>query len=147
MKVNGEPQSEAAIPHRSYSASCLSTLPDWAGEVWAARSGIRRFRFREFGVCASKKRARVDIYADILEVLKHRPEGALVTRISYGAGLPLDRVKPMLETLANFGLLSIRVSEESRFYHITRRGIEFLDAYRKVQGFMTYLGNDQPQSR
>jgi len=91
----------------------------------------------------SKKRARVDIYADILEVLKHRPEGALVTRISYGAGLPLDRVKPMLETLSNFGLLTIRQSSESRFYHITRRGIEFLEAYRKVQSFMTYLGSDQ----
>ena len=90
----------------------------------------------------SKKRARVDIYADILEVLKHRPEGALVTRISYGAGLPLDRVKPMLETLANFGLLTIRLSDDSRYYHITRRGIEFIEAYRKVQGFMTYLGSD-----
>jgi len=93
-------------------------------------------------VWQSKKRARVDIYADILEVLKHRPEGALVTRISYGAGLPLDRVKPMLETLANFGLLTVRLSDESRYYHITRRGIEFIEAYRKVQGFMTYLGSD-----
>lgn len=91
-----------------------------------------------------KKRSRVDIYADILEVLKHRPEGALVTRISYGAGLPLDRVKPMLETLANFGLLTVRVGGESRFYHITSRGIEFLAAYRKVQSFMTFLGTEQP---
>lgn len=90
-----------------------------------------------------KKRSRMDIYADILEVLKRRPEGALVTRISYGAGLPLDRIKPMLETLANFGLLSVRTAGESRFYHITRRGFEFLDAYRKVQGFMTYLDSDQ----
>jgi len=90
-----------------------------------------------------RKRARVDIYADILEVLRHRPEGALVTRVSYGAGLPLDRVKPMLETLANFGLLTIRLSGDSRFYHITRRGLEFLEAYRKVQGFMTYLGGNQ----
>lgn len=90
-----------------------------------------------------KKRSRTDIYADILEVLKHRPEGALVTRVSYGAGLPLDRVKPMLQTLANYGLLSVRMSGDSRFYHITRRGLEFLDAYRKVQGFMTYLGSEQ----
>lgn len=90
-----------------------------------------------------KKRSRIDIYADILEVLKRRPEGALVTRISYGAGLPLDRVKPMLETLANFGLLSIRTAGDSRFHHITRRGLEFLDAYRKLQGFMSYLGTDQ----
>jgi len=94
-------------------------------------------------VWQSKKRARVDIYADILEVLKHRPEGALVTRVSYGAGLPLDRIKPMLQTLANFGLLTIRLSGDSRSYHITRRGLEFIEAYRKVQGFMTYLGNEQ----
>jgi predicted transcriptional regulator len=50
----------------------------------------------------------------------------------------------MLETLASFGLLSIRTSAESRFYHITRRGMEFLEAYRKVQGFMTYLGSELP---
>ena len=85
----------------------------------------------------------MDIYADILEVLKRRPEGSLVTRISYGAGLPVDRVKPMLETLGNYGLLSIRLAGESRFFHVTRRGLEFLDAYRKVQGFMTFLGTDQ----
>ena len=91
-----------------------------------------------------KKRSRMDIYADILEVLKRRPEGALVTRVSYGAGFPLDRIKPMLETLANFGLLSVRMAGESRFYHITRRGLDFLDAYRRVQGFMTYLGSEQP---
>jgi predicted transcriptional regulator len=84
----------------------------------------------------------MDIYADILEVLKHRPEGTLVTRVSYGAGLPLDRIKPMLETLANFGLLSVRTAGDSRFYHITRRGLDFLDAYRRVQGFMTYLGSE-----
>ena len=90
-----------------------------------------------------KKRSRVDIYADILEVLKRRPEGATVTRISYGAGLPLDRIKPMLEALSNFGLLSLRTAGESRFYHITRRGIEFLEAYRKVQSFMTFLGTEQ----
>ncbi|MGA2460826.1 MAG: winged helix-turn-helix domain-containing protein [Candidatus Bathyarchaeia archaeon] len=90
-----------------------------------------------------KKRSRVDIYADILEVLKRRPEGSLVTRISYGAGLPVDRVKPMLETLANYGLLSVRLAGESRFFHVTRRGLEFLGAYRKVQGFMTFLGTDQ----
>jgi predicted transcriptional regulator len=88
----------------------------------------------------------MDIYADILEVLKRRPEGALVTRISYGAGLPLDRVKPMLEMLANFGLLSTHTAGERRFYHISRRGLEFLDAYRKVQGFMTYLGSEQSQT-
>jgi predicted transcriptional regulator len=89
-----------------------------------------------------KKRARIDIYADILEVLKRRSEGALVTRISYGAELPLDRVKPILETLASYGLISVRHAGESGFYYITHRGLEFLEAYRKVQSFMTFLDPD-----
>jgi predicted transcriptional regulator len=90
-----------------------------------------------------KKRSRVDIYADILEVLKRRPEGAPITRIAYGAGMPLDRLKPMLETLSGFGLIALRVAGDSRLYHIARRGLEFLDAYRKMQGFMTFLESEQ----
>jgi predicted transcriptional regulator len=89
-----------------------------------------------------RKRSRTDIYADILEVLKHRSEGALITKLSYGAGLPIDRIKPMLQTLADFGLLSVRMDADSRYYHITRRGLEFLDAYRKVQSFMTFIGSE-----
>jgi predicted transcriptional regulator len=90
-----------------------------------------------------KKRQRFDIYADILEILKRRPEGSLITRVSYGVGIPLDRLRPLVQTLANFGLLSITQSGQSRLYHVTRRGLEFLDAYRKVKGFMTYLGSEE----
>lgn len=91
-----------------------------------------------------KKRSRVDIYADILEVLKRRPEGASITRVSYGAGLPLDRLKLMLKTLSDYGLVTVRVAGDSRAYNISRRGLEFLDAYRRMQGFMTFLGSEQP---
>ena len=94
-----------------------------------------------------KKRSRIDIYADIMEYMKRQPEGAQVTRISYGAGLPIDRVKPMLETLVRSELIKIRVVgqplqanlAERRYYHITRKGLEFLEMYKKIQGLITYL--------
>lgn len=94
-----------------------------------------------------KKRARLDIYRDILEVLKRQPEGVLITRLSYGAGLPIDRVKPMLDGLAHCELVVIRVKGDPlqsslvqrRFYYITRKGLEFLEAYRKIQDLLTYL--------
>jgi predicted transcriptional regulator len=94
-----------------------------------------------------KKRERLDIYADILEVLKHRPEGVLITRVSYGAGLPIDRVKPMLDGLTHCELVSVRVKGDPlqsslvqrRFYHVTKKGLEFLDAYRKIQDLLIYL--------
>jgi hypothetical protein len=46
-----------------------------------------------------KKRSRIDIYAAILGFLKRHSEGCQVTRLSYGAGLPIDRIKLMLDTL------------------------------------------------
>ena len=94
-----------------------------------------------------KKRERLDIYADILEVLKRKPEGVLITRISYGAGLPIDRIKPMLDGLTHCDLVTVRARGDPlqaslvqrRFYYVTRRGLEFLDAYRRIQSLLTFL--------
>jgi predicted transcriptional regulator len=94
-----------------------------------------------------KKRERLDIYADIIEVLKRQPEGVLVTRISYGAGLPLDRIRPMLDALTHCELVAVHVKGDPlqssfvqrRFYHVTRKGLEFLDAYRRIHILLTNL--------
>ncbi len=83
------------------------------------------------------KRSKVDIYADILEVLKHR-NNAKITRISYAVGLPVDRAKRCLIDLSSYGLASI-VGGEGTFYSITHRGLEFLDAYRKLASFLNFL--------
>jgi predicted transcriptional regulator len=94
-----------------------------------------------------KKRERLDIYADILEVLKRQPEGVLITRISYGAGLPLDRIKPMLTALTHCELVAVHAKGyplqssfvQRRFYYVTRKGLEFLEAYRRIHSLLTYL--------
>jgi predicted transcriptional regulator len=77
-----------------------------------------------------------------VELAKHHPEGMLITRIAYGAGLPLDRLKPIIETLLRLELLSIDVKGlplrtnllQRRFYHVTRKGLEFLETYKKIKG-------------
>jgi len=89
----------------------------------------------------------MDIYADILEFLKRHADGCQVTRLSYGAGLPIDRINRMLETLTRCELIQIHVLGEPlqanlnqrRYYSITRKGLEFLEAYKKIQGLITYL--------
>ncbi len=98
-----------------------------------------------------KKRSRIDIYADIIEYLKRQPEGVQVTRLSYGAGLPIDRIKPMLDILARCELIKIHVVgpplqaslTERRYFSITRKGLEFLDAYKKIQALITYLETER----
>ena len=94
-----------------------------------------------------KKRERLDIYADILEVLKRQPEGVLITRISYGAGLPIDRIKPMLDALTHCELVAVQAKGsplqssfvKRRFFYVTRKGLQFLDAYHQIHTLLTYL--------
>ena len=87
------------------------------------------------------KRSRVDIYAEILEALK-RKGPTKITRVSYAVGIPVDRAKKSLSDLAAFGLTSIQTGEETS-YSITRRGLEFLDAYWRLDGFLKFLGSKE----
>ena len=97
-----------------------------------------------------KKRSRLDIYAAILGFLKRHPDGCQVTRLSYGAGLPIDRIKLMLETLARCDLITVHVVGEPlqavlnqrRYYSITRKGLDYLDAYKRIQEFVTFLESE-----
>jgi predicted transcriptional regulator len=85
----------------------------------------------------------MDIYAEILEALK-RKGLTRITRISYAVGLPVDRTKNYLKGLSSFGLVVVQTSEESG-YSITRRGMEFLDAYWKLKGFLDFIGGEDAQ--
>jgi len=71
----------------------------------------------------------------------------LITRLSYAAGLPTDRLKSMVQTLVRSDLIRVRIEglplqgniSERRHYHIVKKGLEFLESYRKIQGLITYL--------
>ena len=61
------------------------------------------------------------------------------SRVSYAVGIPVDRAKKSLADLAAFGLTNVQTGEETS-YSITHRGLEFLDAYWKLDGFLKFLG-------
>ena len=82
------------------------------------------------------RRAKVDIYASILEVVRRYPGGGRITRVSYGVGVPLDRLKTMLEELNNFGLVRKSVAEGETRYSVSERGLEFLETYWKMNAFL-----------
>ncbi len=87
---------------------------------------------------STAKRGRIEILADILEVVKRQSNCRLI-RVSYGANLPLDRAKRLLVQLADSGLVTIRKDESMTTYQITSRGLEFLDVHRKMLGFLEAL--------
>jgi len=82
------------------------------------------------------KRSKADIYATILEVVRRYPGGGRITRVSYGVGVPLDRLHGMVEDLTEFGLLRRTTTEGEIFYTATPRGLEFLETYWKMNGYL-----------
>jgi predicted transcriptional regulator len=82
----------------------------------------------------------MDIYAEILEALK-RKGLTRITRVSYAVGLPVDRTKNYLKDLTSSGLVLLQTGDESG-YGITHRGLEFLDAYWKLKGFLDFIGEE-----
>lgn len=85
------------------------------------------------------KRNRIEILRDILEVLKRQNNIRLI-RISYGANLPFDRAKKLIENLTVAGLVGMNRNETGVTYYITTRGLEFLEVQKKMFGFLEELG-------
>ena len=81
------------------------------------------------------RRTRYEIYLDILETVR-RKGACPITRLSYGAGLPVDRTKKVVDFLLAQGLLRQENIGERRVYRITQRGGEFLAALRTIRKFV-----------
>jgi predicted transcriptional regulator len=86
-------------------------------------------------VATSRRREQSDLYATILEVVKRHEGVGRITRISYGAGMPVDRLRTAVERLTALGLLEVRPQDGFVTYDITARGQEFLNTYWKMRGF------------
>lgn len=82
----------------------------------------------------------MELYAQILEVITHYPEGIRITRLSYGVGVPVDRLKVLVERLCSNGLARRSEDDEDVNYGISPRGLEFLDIYFRMKGFLDELG-------
>jgi predicted transcriptional regulator len=103
---------------------------------------------RNEGADTPRRREVSDLYATVLEVVKRYHGAARITRISYGAGMPVDRLRNFVERLQSLGLLRSEESDGRAIYDITPRGQEFLDTYWKMRGYIEVLeGAPSPDER
>jgi predicted transcriptional regulator len=93
----------------------------------------------------SSKRSKIELYSTVLEVIKRYPEGVRITKMSYGVGVPIDRLRDILKDLILFGLVQTLTDEngsgESVFYGLTPRAFEFLETYWRMKGFLEVFGH------
>jgi predicted transcriptional regulator len=78
-----------------------------------------------------ERRTRYDIYRDTLETIR-RIGLSGVTRISYGANLPVDRAREVLTYLSERNLVKEELNGQRKAYRMTSKGGEFLQALQTV---------------
>ncbi len=86
-----------------------------------------------------RRREVTDLYATVLEVVKRYHGAARITRVSYGAGMPVDRLRGFVDRLVALGLLRSEELDGRPAFEITPRGQEFLDTYWKMRGYVEVL--------
>jgi len=82
-----------------------------------------------------QRRTRYDIYMDTLDTIRRKGVSA-ITRISYGANLPVDRAKEVMAFLMERGLVKEEEYGSTRGYRITARGGEFLQALKVIRKYV-----------
>jgi predicted transcriptional regulator len=88
---------------------------------------------------SERPRSALKIYLDILITV--RDEGnTKPTRILYKANLSHDRLVKYLGELTTKGLLDERQEEDSKFYTLTQKGLDFINQIKKAEAFVMGFG-------
>ena len=87
---------------------------------------------------SEQRRTKYDIYADSVEVIAKKGLCSL-TRISYGANMPVDRAKKILNLLVSHGFVREITVGDRKKYRTTKRGLEYLETFKRMQRFFAAL--------
>ncbi|MCI4353497.1 MAG: helix-turn-helix domain-containing protein [Thermoplasmata archaeon] len=81
------------------------------------------------------RRSPLDLYAELLEVLRRTASPCRITRLSYAVGMPVDRTHRAVNFLVQLGLVT-RTGDTTPSWQLSRRGYEFLRTYWKLRSFL-----------
>ncbi len=87
-----------------------------------------------------KKRSRLQVIRDILEVIKNRNGKIKPTHILYKSNLSHQMMEEYIKELKEKNLIREHRKEKGRTYSITERGFEYLERYRAIEDFADSFG-------
>ncbi len=85
-----------------------------------------------------RRRTKYDIYADTIEIIAKKGLCSL-TRVSYGANMPVDRTKKVVNFLVSHGFINEVMVGDSRKYRATKWGLEYLETFKRMRKFFAAL--------
>ncbi|MEA2090612.1 MAG: winged helix-turn-helix domain-containing protein, partial [Thermoproteota archaeon] len=89
----------------------------------------------------SKRRDRLQIMAQILQIAKH---GSLKTTIMYKANLSFAQLNKYLKLLLNLELLEAKNQNGRTVYKTTKKGFKYLKSYEEIKEL---LQSNNPENR
>ena len=92
-----------------------------------------------------RRRTKYDINADVVEMIVRKGQCSL-TRISYGANMPVDRTKKILSFLVGHGFITEVTIGDSRKYRTTKWGLEYLETFKRMRKFFAALEDSEPSN-
>lgn len=88
----------------------------------------------------NKKRTRIEVMHDILEVVKNRNGKIKPTHILYKSNLSYQMMDEYLKELIGKGFLIEQPLKKGRTYSLTPKGFQFLEKYGLIREFTTSFG-------
>jgi len=87
-----------------------------------------------------KKRTRLEIMHDILEVVKNKNGRIKPTHILYKSNLSYQMMEEYLKELIDKEFLREKKLKKGRTYFLTDKGFEFLEKYSMIREFTDSFG-------
>jgi predicted transcriptional regulator len=86
-----------------------------------------------------KKRTRLEIIRDILELLRSKRD-VRITHLIYKSNLSNNSIKPYISELIEKGFIVMENGENNKCFNISKKGLEFLEEFNKIKIFSDAYG-------
>lgn len=88
----------------------------------------------------SKKRNRLEVIKDILEVIRNKNGRIKPTHILYKSNLSYQMMGEYLTELIQKGFVQEKKTDKGKTYLITEKGLNYLNQYKTIAEFTTSFG-------
>ncbi len=88
----------------------------------------------------TKKRNRLEVIRDILEVIRERSGKIKPTHILYKSNLSHSMMEEYLQELISKSFIEQKMTKEGKRYAITDKGLKYLAQYRLITDFTSSFG-------
>lgn len=88
----------------------------------------------------NKKRSRLEIIKDILEVIRNRNGRIKPTHILYKSNLSYGMMEEYLDELIKKEFVKVNQTQKNKTYSITEKGNNYLSQYKLISEFTNSFG-------